>query len=67
MSKKIISLVVLLVLLLSMAATYIVINQKATEKENGLPEPKVSDDEINNEVNNAFLNENSEVNIGEMV
>ena len=50
-----------------MAATYIVINQKATEQENDFPESKLSDDEINSEIGDAFLDENNEVDIGEMV
>lgn len=68
MNKKIISTVILLILLISMAATYVAITQLNTEEQGSdFPESELSDDEISNEIDDAFLDENGEVDIGEMV
>ena len=68
MNKKIISLAVLLVLLISMAATYVVINQPSAENEDlGIPDYKISDDDVESEVGSSFLEEDDEVDIGDIL
>ena len=66
MNKKIVSLVVLLILLVSMAATYIVLNQPSTEEEISFSDSDIPDDDISNEVSGSFLDEDDEVDIGDI-
>jgi len=68
MNKKIISLFFLLVLMVSIAFTYIYFNQIETdERQYDSSGKTVSDEDIANEIDDMFIEEDDEIEIGEMV
>ena len=68
MNKKIISIFFLLIILVSIAVAYNYFNQKSTEENQYNSSPKtVTESDIAREIDNAFLAEDDEVEIGEMV
>ena len=68
MNKKIISIFFIFIILFSAMLIYIYFNQSTSEEKqyDGSSED-VTDDEISNEINDLFLDEDSEIEIGEMV
>lgn len=69
MDKKVISIFLLLIILISMATTYVVFNQADTKesRDDKLTDSSISDGDLNSEIDNIFLEENDEIEIGEMV
>ena len=69
MNKKVLSIFLLLVILISMAATYVVFNQAVTEEseDDTSMGSSISDGDLNSEIDNSFLEEDDEIEIGEMV
>ena len=70
MDKKIISLCFLLIIVIAVTVTYIVSNQLSSEEDqqNYVPAyDDVADEDINDEINDIFISEDDEIEIGEMV
>jgi len=68
MNKKIISLFFLLILMVSIAFTYIYFNQIGSdEKKYDSSGKTISDDDVANEIDDMFIDEEDELEIGEMV
>ena len=70
MDKKIISLCFLLIIVIAVTVTYIASNQLSSEEnqQNYVPAyDGVADEDINDEINDMFISEDDEVEIGEMV
>jgi len=70
MDKKIISLCFLLIIVIAVTVTYIASNQLASEEnqQNYVPAyDDVADEDINDEINDLFISEDDEIEIGEMV
>lgn len=68
MNKKIISLFFLLILMVSIAFTYIYFNQIGSEeKQYDSSSKTISDDDVANEIDDMFIDEEDELEIGEMV
>jgi len=68
MNKKIISIIFLLILMVSIASAYIYFTQKQTqEKQYDGSSKTVDDDDLANEIDNMFIEEDDEVEIGEIV
>ena len=70
MDKKIISLCFLLIIVIAVTVTYIASNQLSSEEnqQNYVPAySDVTDEDITDEINDIFISEDDEVEIGEMV
>ena len=70
MDKKIMSLFLLLIIVIAATITYVVSNQISTEENQinyNSSEEDVTEEEISNELNDIFLDENDEIEIGEMI
>lgn len=70
MDKKIISLCFLLIIVIAVTVTYIASDQFSSEEnqQNYVPAyDDVADEGINDEINDIFISEDDEVEIGEMV
>jgi len=70
MDKKIISLCFLLIVVIAVTVTYITSNQLSSEEDqqNYVPAyDDVADEDINDEINDIFISEDDEIEIGEMV
>jgi hypothetical protein len=70
MDKKIISLCFLLIIVIAVTVTYITSNQLSSEEDqqNYVPAyDDVADEDINDELNDIFISEDDEIEIGEMV
>lgn len=70
MDKKIISLCFLLIIVIAVTVTYIASNQLSSEEnqQNYVPAyDDVADEDINDEINDMFISEDDEIEIGEMV
>lgn len=68
MNKKIISIFFLLIVLASVLVAYIYIKQTSTEEKKFNSTIETVDDKIiSDEVNNVFINETDEIEIGEMI
>ena len=68
MNKKIISLFFLLILMVSIAFMYIYFNQIGSEeKQYDSSSKTISDDDVANEIDDMFIDEEDELEIGEMV
>ena len=70
MDKKIISLCFLLIIVIAVTVTYITSNQLSSEEDqqNYVPAyDDVADEDINDEINDIFISEDDEIEIGEMV
>jgi len=70
MDKKIISLCFLLIIVIAVTVTYIASNQLSSEEDqqNYVPAyDDVADEDINDEINDIFISEDDEIEIGEMV
>jgi len=69
MDKKIVSLSLILVILISLAAIYVVINQPALkeDKDDGAISTSITGEDISSEIDNVFLEEDDEIKIGEMI
>ncbi len=68
MNKKIISILFIFIILFSSMLIYIYINQSTSEEKqyDGSTE-NVTDEDITNEIDELFLDEDGEIEIGEMV
>lgn len=68
MNKKIISIVFLLILMVSITITYVYFNQKQTEETqyNGSGNT-VNDEDVANEIDDMFIEEDEEIEIGDIV
>jgi len=68
MNKKIISIFFLLIILVSIAVAYNYFSQKSSDENQYSSSPNtVTDSDVAGEIDNSFLEENNEVEIGEMV
>lgn len=70
MDKKILSVFVLLLVVIAATATYITYNALSSEEkyvDNDSSEDIVTDEDISNELDDVFISEDDEVEIGEMV
>jgi len=69
MDKKILSLSLILILLILLTATYVVINQPSLDEDtdDGVFDTSITDEDLNSEIGNSFLEEDDEIEIGEMV
>lgn len=70
MDKKIISLCFLLIIVIAVTVTYITSDQLSSEEDqqNYVPAyDDVADEDINDEINDIFISEDDEIEIGEMV
>jgi len=68
MNKKIISIFFLLIVLVSILVSYIYLNQTSTEeKEYSGSIGTVDDKSISDEVDDVFIEEDDEIEIGEMI
>jgi len=68
MNKKIISIFFLLILMVSITATYVYFNQKENdENQYDGSDKTVNNDDVANEIDDMFLEEDDEVEIGDIV
>jgi len=69
MDKKVLSIFIILVILISLAAAYIILNPVdiVEEQDDNFSDGDISDDDLNSEIDNVFLEENDEIEIGEMI
>jgi hypothetical protein len=68
MDKKIISLSIILIIFLTIAVTIIYLNQQSeSENQYGDNIETIDEEDIENEFNDFFLDEDDEVEIGEMI
>ena len=68
MDKKIISIIFLSIIFVSIAVTYVYLDQPAEDgKQDVIVSGTPTDDEINQEVNDLFLDEDNEIDIGDML
>jgi len=70
MDKKILSVFVLLLVVIAATATYITYNALSSDEkyvDNDSSEDIVTDEDISNELDDVFISEDDEVEIGEMV
>lgn len=70
MDKKILSVFVLLFVVIAATATYITYNMLSSDEkyeDNDSSEDIVTDEDISNELDDVFISEDDEVEIGEMV
>ena len=68
MNKKIISIFFLLIVFISVALTYVYLSQPASdEKEYDGSAEDIDYTDISKEIDNQFLEENDEIEIGEMI
>lgn len=70
MEKKIISILFLLIILVSATIAFISFKQLASQDDNQTYSPDgddVTDEEISNEIDDAFLSEGDEVEIGDVI
>jgi hypothetical protein len=70
MDKKIISLCFLLIIVIAVTVTYIASNQLSSEEDQQNYVPvygDVTDEDITDEINDIFISEDDEIEIGEMV
>jgi hypothetical protein len=70
MDKKIISLCFLLIIVIAVTVTYVVSNQlpPVESQQDYVPaDGDVTDEDINDEINDIFISEDDEIEIGEMV
>ncbi len=66
MNKKIMALFLLLIIFVSIAVTYNYFSQSTTEKQYDSP-IDINEDDIGNEIDKIFLEEDDEIEIGEMI
>lgn len=70
MDKKIISLCFLLIIVIAVTVTYVVSNQLPpveSQQDYAPADGDVTDEDINDEINDIFISEDDEIEIGEMV
>jgi len=68
MNKKIVSIVFLLIVMVSITITYVYFNQKeADEKKYDDSGKTVNDQDLANEIDDMFIEEDDEIEIGEIV
>ena len=70
MDKKIISIYFLLIIVIAVTVTYIAINQSSLEKQQDyVPDDSgdVTNEDIFDEIDDSFISEDDEIEIGEMV
>jgi len=68
MNKKIISIIYLLIIMVSITLSYIYFSQQETDKNQYDSSGKtVNDTDLENEIDNMFLEEDDEIEIGEIV
>lgn len=68
MNKKIMSLSIILIIFLAIAITIIYLNQQSdSENQYGENVETINEEDISNEINEIFLDEDGEIEIGEMI
>ena len=68
MDKKIISIIFLSIIFVSIAVTYAYLDQPTDdEKQDIIVSDTPTDDEVNNEIDDLFLDEDGELDIGDML
>jgi len=69
MDKKIISIFFLLIIVISATVLFVTFNQSSSQEDqqNYPPAEDLSDEEISDEIDDEFLSEGDEIDIGEMV
>jgi len=67
MDNKILSLTIILILLIAMASVYVVINQSSDDEDDNLFGSSITDEDIKNEIDDSFLDEDDEIDIGEIL
>jgi CHASE3 domain sensor protein len=68
MNKKIISIFFLLIVMVSIASAYVYFNQNETNENQYESSGKnINNEDVANEIDDLFIDENDEVEIGEMV
>lgn len=69
MDKKIISIFFLLIIVISATVLFVTFNQSSyqEDQQNYFPAEGLSDEDISNEIDDEFLSEDDEIDIGEMV
>jgi len=68
MNKKIISILFLLIIFVSIALTYSYLNQKETDQgQYDTTSKNVNDEDLSNEIDDMFIDENDELEIGEII
>ena len=68
MDKKILSITVLLMIVISTTIAFVSFKQlESTEDNQDYPEEALTEEEISNEIDDAFLSEDDEVEIGDMI
>jgi peptidoglycan hydrolase CwlO-like protein len=68
MNKKIISILFLLIIFVSIAFAYSYLNQKETDQgQYDNSSKNVNDEDLSNEIDDMFIDENDELEIGEII
>jgi len=69
MDKKILSIFFLLIIVISATVLFVTFNQSSSQEyeQSDYPAENLSDEDISNEIDDEFLSEDDEINIGEMV
>lgn len=67
MDKKILSIFLLLIIFTSIIIAYSHLNQSPTDKQYDSPTDNFDEDEIGNEIDKIFIEEDGEIEIGEML
>jgi len=68
MDKKILSLSLFLVMLIAILGAYIVIIESVSEEKGSVVnDNNIADEDIKSEIDNVFLEEDEEIDIGEMI
>ena len=68
MDKKIISLCFLLIIVVAVTVTYVTLNQYSSEEDSqSISADEVTPEELSDEIDDLFIPEDDEVEIGEMV
>jgi len=68
MNKKILAVLFLLLIVVSVTVSYRVLNQPVTNNDrSSVSDGSITQDDIAGEINNIFINETQEIEIGEMV
>ena len=69
MDKKILSIFFLLIIVISATVLFVTLNQSSSQEDqqNYSPAEGLSDEDISNEIDDEFLSEDDEIDIGDMV
>ena len=69
MDKKILSIFFLLIIVISATVLFVTFNQSSSQEyeQSDYPAEDLTDEDISNEIDDEFLSEDDEIDIGEMV